>query len=52
MSPKGNGFCTLEEHAGASPGGRQREPFEAPFLRQGKQSKEAPALHIRHVQTP
>jgi hypothetical protein len=32
------GWC--EEHAGASPSGRQREPFEA-------QGKQAPALHMR-----
>jgi len=36
-----------EEHARASTGGRHWEPFEAPFLRQGKQGKQAPALHMR-----
>jgi len=41
----GSGEC--EEHARASPSGKQREPFEAPFRRQGKQGRQAPALHMQ-----
>ena len=34
------------QHDQARPPDKQRRPFEAPFLRQGKQAKQAAAFHV------